>query len=97
MARWFLRATPRLGLPLVALLVSHACDGGGPRVYTARLYRPAAGCLEPYAPSGLLEADRHELFRGISGRRSLAQVGTWVRDGDLGLYASVISPYPLAS
>ena len=48
-------------------------------------------------PGLRLEAARHELFRGISGRRSLDQVGDWVRDGDIRPYLSVISPYPLAS
>lgn len=32
-----------------------ACDESGPRVYTARLYRPDLGCLEAYAPLGLVE------------------------------------------
>ena len=44
-----------------------------------------------------LQADRHDLFRGISGRRSLAEVTSWAREGDLTPYASVVSPYPLPS
>ena len=48
-------------------------------------------------PGLSLEAGRDEMFRGISGRRSLDQVGEWVRDGDIRPYLSVISPYPLAS
>ena len=44
-----------------------------------------------------LRADRHELFRGISGRRSLAEVRSWTCEGDLEPYASIVSPYPLPS
>ncbi len=33
------------------------CDESGPRVYTAQRYRPDLGCLDAYAPLGLVEAE----------------------------------------
>jgi hypothetical protein len=33
------------------------CDGSGPRVYTAQRHAVEAGCLETYAPIGLVEAE----------------------------------------
>jgi hypothetical protein len=51
-ARWTVIA-------LVGLGVSGAggCDEFGPRVYTAQRYEPELGCLEAYAPLGLIEAN----------------------------------------
>ena len=45
-------------LVAAAALVSTAgCDEAGPRVYTAQLYAVESGCLETYAPIGLVEAE----------------------------------------
>jgi uncharacterized protein (TIGR03083 family) len=46
-------------------------------------------------PAATLTADRHELFRAISGRRSAARVRGYAWDGDPTPYLAVISPYPL--
>lgn len=46
-----------LGWCLAALaLCGAACEEYGPRVYTARLYRVGARCLEPYTPIGVVQA-----------------------------------------
>lgn len=46
-------------------------------------------------PGAGLTADRFELFRAISGRRSAAQIRGYVWDGDPGPYLPIIAPYPL--
>lgn len=54
------RSTAKLlWLPLVLLAwlgASLGCDESGPRIFTAREYRPLPGCLEAYAPLSLVEA-----------------------------------------
>jgi len=45
-------------------------------------------------PGASLEADAHELFRAISGRRRIEEVRTWSWRGDPSAYLSVLSPYP---
>jgi hypothetical protein len=45
------------GCCLAALaLCSSGCEEYGQRVYTARLYRVGARCLEPYTPIGVVQA-----------------------------------------
>jgi len=46
-----------LGLLVFTALGVGACDGWGPRIYTAQAYDPEASCLASYAPIGLVEAD----------------------------------------
>lgn len=46
-------------------------------------------------PAVTLTADRHELFRAITGRRSLSRLRAYKWDGDPVPYLPVISPYPL--
>lgn len=46
-----------LGLLAFTALGAWACDGWGPRIYTAQAYDPDASCLAGYAPLGLVEAD----------------------------------------
>lgn len=48
----------RHGLRLAVLLGASAlaCEDFGPRVYTARLFQADPGCLEAYAPIGLVQA-----------------------------------------
>jgi hypothetical protein len=41
---------------LLLLCASAACEEAGPRVYTAQRYDANAGCLEEYAPLGLVQA-----------------------------------------
>ena len=78
-------AAPTRGLSLAAALLC-ACSDSGPRIYTARLYR-RAGCLEPYAALGLVEA---------SELAALCEPTCLRRDG--GLYvSSVCAPYPARS
>ena len=50
-----MRPMKRLLFSSLTLVGLCACDESGPRVYTARLYRPDLGCLEEYAPLGLVE------------------------------------------
>lgn len=38
-------------------LLAAGCDESGPRVYTAQRYAADDGCLETYAPIGLVEAE----------------------------------------
>lgn len=48
---------PVLGSCLAVLaLASSSCEEYGPRIYTARLYRVGARCLEPYMPIGVVQA-----------------------------------------
>jgi hypothetical protein len=42
-----------------------------------------------------LAADPFELFRALSGRRSLDQVRTLAWDGDPAPYLDLLAPYPL--
>jgi len=51
--RWI---RPWLGT-LVGLSVALSCKESGPRVYTAQAYDVEVGCLETYAPLGLVEAE----------------------------------------
>lgn len=46
-------------------------------------------------PAATLTADRHELFRTITGRRGAERVRGYAWDGDPDPYLPVISPYPL--
>ena len=48
-------------------------------------------------PAATLTADRHELFRAITGRRSATRIRTYDWDGDPALYLSIIAPFPLAT
>lgn len=45
-------------------------------------------------PGACLEADGHELFRAISGRRRLGDVRSWSWHGDPTPYLPLLSPYP---
>jgi hypothetical protein len=52
--------------------------------------------VEGYGPpAAALAADPFELFRALSGRRSLDQVRTLARDGDPKPYLDVLSPYQM--
>jgi hypothetical protein len=44
-------------------------------------------------PGAAVEADAHELFRAISGRRSLDDVAGWRWRGDATAYLPLLSPY----
>jgi hypothetical protein len=81
------RILPRMWQLLwpVAVAVSVACGEAKPCVYSAQLYRADPGCLEPYAPLGLVEAE--ELASTCTP--TCLQV-----DGALYL-SSVCAPYPL--
>lgn len=46
-------------------------------------------------PAATLTAERSELFRAITGRRSAARIRAYDWQGDPGPYLSVIAPYPL--
>ena len=48
-------------------------------------------------PGASLTASRQELFRVISGRRSLATIDALLWEGDAAAYLPVLSPYPLPS
>jgi uncharacterized protein (TIGR03083 family) len=48
-------------------------------------------------PAATLTADRHELFRTITGRRSATRIRAYDWDGDPAPYLSIIAPYPLAT
>jgi hypothetical protein len=45
-----------IALASLAVIGASSCEEFGPRVYTAQRYRPDLGCLETYAPLGLIEA-----------------------------------------
>jgi uncharacterized protein (TIGR03083 family) len=45
-------------------------------------------------PGAVLKADPHELWRAISGRRRLDDVGSWEWQGDPTPYLPILSPYP---
>jgi hypothetical protein len=47
------------------------------------------------APAATLSAAPFELFRALSGRRSLDQVRSLAWDGDPAPYLEVLAPYPL--
>ena len=51
------RAIPALLGASALLLLAPGCEGSGPRVYTAQRHSPETGCLETYAPIGLVEAE----------------------------------------
>lgn len=46
-----------LGITAWLGVLAAGCDGFGPRVYTAQRHAVEAGCLETYAPIGLVEAE----------------------------------------
>ncbi|HZQ87884.1 MAG TPA: maleylpyruvate isomerase family mycothiol-dependent enzyme [Acidimicrobiales bacterium] len=46
-------------------------------------------------PAVSVSADPFELFRALSGRRSITQVARWAWDGDPGPYFGLISIFPL--
>ena len=46
-----------VSLGAAALALASGCDESGPRVYTAQRYSVDDGCLETYAPIGLVEAE----------------------------------------
>ena len=45
-------------------------------------------------PAATLQADAHELFRAVTGRRPLEVVRSWSWTGDPSPYLPVLSPYP---
>lgn len=47
----------------------------------------------PGEPGAAVEADAHELFRAISGRRDLDDVAHWCWRGDATAYLPLLSPY----
>jgi hypothetical protein len=47
------------------------------------------------SPAVAVAADPFELFRALSGRRSLAQVRALAWDGNPEPYLAVLSPYPM--
>jgi hypothetical protein len=79
------RAASRRALALAALLAAQGCDDSGPRVYTARLYRPGAVCLEPYRAIGLLLE---------AGRLASACAPVCLAVGTDLYVSSVCAPYP---
>lgn len=56
-ARWRRRLVVRLGTAAGLLASAGGCDEAGPRVYTAQRHSLETGCLETYAPIGLVEAE----------------------------------------
>lgn len=46
-----------VGAAAGALVSTVSCDEAGPRVYTAQRHATESGCLETYAPIGLVEAE----------------------------------------
>jgi len=40
----------------LCLALIGSCSESGPRIYTARLYRSGAGCLEPFTALGLVQS-----------------------------------------
>ena len=46
-------------------------------------------------PAGCVTADRYELFRMVSGRRSADRIATYDWTTDPAPYLPVIAPYPL--
>ncbi|WP_107772787.1 FAD-dependent monooxygenase [Nocardioides sediminis] len=51
----------------------------------------------PAAPGAAVEADAHELFRAISGRRCLDDVARWRWRGEAAPYLPLLSPYAPSS
>ena len=45
-----------IAMALMLAGICGGCDESGPRVFTAQHYRADLGCLETYAPLGLVEA-----------------------------------------
>jgi hypothetical protein len=81
----------RRRLPVVTLLgvvvgvgVGSACEEYGPRVYTAAPYRAELGCLDPYAPIGLVQA------RDLGSQCD----AICLREGDTLYVSTVCAPYP---
>lgn len=50
-------ALPLLGAAVLSLLASAGCEEYGPRVYTAREYRPAERCIEASVSLGVVRTD----------------------------------------
>jgi hypothetical protein len=75
-----------LGCFGAALLASSGagCDDYGPRVYTAAPYRADLGCLDPYVPIGVVQAQ---------ALGSLCEP-VCLRDGATLYVSTVCSPYP---
>jgi len=46
-----------LGAAVLFFVLAPGCDESGPRVYTAQRHAVDEGCLETYAPIGLVEAE----------------------------------------
>ena len=79
----FARAVARVDVALVSTMLLGACSESGPRIYTAQLYR-RAGCLEPYAPLGLVQSSELD---------ARCEPACLLLDGEL-YVSSVCSPYP---
>lgn len=71
-------------LGAAALALASGCDESGPRVYTAQRHSVDDGCLETYAPIGLVEAE------AVSSQCPPVCLGL---GGDL-YVSSVCPPYP---
>jgi hypothetical protein len=76
-----------LALLLVFASAASSCDESGPRVFTAQHYRPDLGCLETYAPLGLVEAE---------DTGSLCEPACLSQDQEL-FVSTVCPPYPSAA
>ena len=55
--RMRLGVTAWLGITAWLGAITSGCDESGPRVYTAQRHAVEEGCLEAYAPIGLVEAE----------------------------------------
>jgi hypothetical protein len=73
-----------IAMALMLAGICSGCDESGPRVFTAQHYRADLGCLEAYAPLGLVEA-------GPVG--SLCEPVCLVQDEEL-YVSTVCAPYP---
>lgn len=84
----------RLGLRIYARWLGRRLDQSGRPALRLR-----AGGREwvegSGSPAAAVAADPFELFRALSGRRSLAQVRALAWDGDPEPYLAVLSPYPM--
>jgi hypothetical protein len=76
----------RRGLRLALLLAAGAaaCEDFGPRVYTAQLFQAEPGCLDAYAPIGLVQA------RDLGSECE----PVCLRLGDALYVSTVCAPYP---
>jgi hypothetical protein len=86
-ARYRLALGARCGLAfgcLWALALGEGCEEYGPRVYTAAPYRVARGCLDAYAPLGLVQA------RDLGAQCA----AVCLREGGTLYVSSVCPPYP---